>query len=241
MATVHCYAISWNEEIILPYFLRYYSDFCDKIVIYDNESTDRTPEIVKSYPNTELRSWSSNNQINENLYLDIKHSCYKESREKADWVIVGDVDEFIFHPTLAGKLQEYTDSGVTLPKIIGYEMTPNCKLDPNANLPFDYQIGTRATNFDKRMIFNPTLDIQYAVGCHALVGKSPNVVESQDHLYLMHFKKLNLEYYKARHSLLGARLSEHNKRMHWGIQYMWTPQQMEDEYNQVLSQSKPIF
>jgi len=238
---IELYAVAWNEEKIIEYFLRYYSAFCDKIVIYDNESTDRTPEIVRSYPNTELRSWSSNNQINENLYLDIKHSCYKESRGRADWVIVGDVDEFIFHPSLADKLQEYTDSGVNLPKVVGYEMTPNCQLDPSANLPFVYQVGTRATNFDKRMIFNPKLDIRFAVGCHTILQKPEDVVESQDHLYLMHFKKLNLEYYKARHTLLGTRLSDFNRRMQWGIQYMWTPEQMEAEYNQVLSESKPIF
>jgi len=69
---IELYAVAWNEEKIIEYFLRYYSAFCDKIVIYDNESTDRTPEIVRSYPNTELRSWSSNNQINENLYLVMK-------------------------------------------------------------------------------------------------------------------------------------------------------------------------
>jgi glycosyltransferase involved in cell wall biosynthesis len=238
---IHLYALAFNEEVILPFFLKYYSDFCDKIVIYDNESTDRTPEIVRSFPNTELRSWSSNNQIDENLYLNIKNQAYKESRGIADWVIVGDADEFIFHPNLSERLQHYTDTGITLPKVVGYEMVPNCELDPNVNLPFVYQNGTRASSFDKRMIFNPKLDIQFVAGCHGLVGSPSGIVESSDHLYLMHYKKLNLPYYVNRHTLLGTRLSESNRRNHWGFHYIWSPEQMTAEYNQVLSASGPIF
>jgi glycosyltransferase involved in cell wall biosynthesis len=238
---IHAYAIAWNEEIIMPYFLRYYSEFCDRIVIYDNESTDRTPEIVRACPKAELRSWSSNNEINENFYLDIKQTCYKESRGEADWVIVGDADEFLFHPYLAERLEFYKNTGVTLPKVTGYEIVPNCEIDPNANLPFVYQKGTRAASFDKKLIFNPNLEMQFAPGCHTMTNSPAGVVESQDSLYLMHFKKLNLPYYISRHTLLGTRLSEFNLRRGYAFHYRWTPEQLAAEYNQVLSQSQQIF
>src|SRR6516165_10860911 len=143
---IHLYALAWNEEVIMPYFLRYYSDFCDKIVIYDNESTDKTVEIVNSFPNTEIRSWNSNNQIDDHLYLRVKNNCYKESRGIADWVIVGDADEFLFHPNLKERLEYYKEAGITLPKVTGYDMVPNCELDPSANLPYVYRRGTRAKN-----------------------------------------------------------------------------------------------
>jgi glycosyltransferase involved in cell wall biosynthesis len=38
----------FNEERFLPYFLRHYSTFCDKIFIFDNCSTDKSKEIIKS-------------------------------------------------------------------------------------------------------------------------------------------------------------------------------------------------
>ena len=207
----------------------------------DNESTDKTPEIVKACPKAELRTWSSNNEINENFYLDIKQNCYKESRGIADWVIVGDVDEFIFHPNLLEQLDFYKNKGITLPKVSGYEIVPNCELDPNVNLPFEYQSGTRAINFDKRMIFNPSLDVQFSAGCHTLINAQNGVVESEDNLYLMHFKKLNLQYYINRHTLLGTRLSAFNIQNRMGFHYKWSPEQMTAEYNQVLNDSKPIF
>ncbi len=238
---VHSYAISWNEELLMPYYLKFYSEFCDKIIIYDNESTDRTPEIIKACPKAELRSWNSNNEINENNYVKIKQSCYKEARGEADWVIVGDVDEFIFHPNLLEKLEYYKKIGVTLPKVTGYEIVPNCELNPDDNLPFVYQNGARATSFDKRMIFNPKLDINFSAGCHTLVNMPVGSVESFDTLYLMHFKKLNLQYYINRTTLLGKRLSEYNKSRNYAFHYQWTPEQITTEYNQVLNACKPIF
>jgi glycosyltransferase involved in cell wall biosynthesis len=237
---IHVYAIAWNEEVIMPYFLRYYSEFCDRIVIYDNESTDRTPEIVRACPNAEIRSWSGN-EINEYRYLEIKQSCYRDSRGEADWVIVCDADEFLFHPNIVERLEFYKNTGVTLPKVTGYEIVPNCELKPEENLPYVYQSGARATNFDKRMIFNPKLDVQFAPGCHTLSNHPAGVVESSDSLTLMHFKKLNLPYYISRHTLLGTRLSQYNIQNRFAFHYLWTPEQLTNEYNQVLSSCKPIF
>lgn len=237
---IHSYFIAWNEEKILPHLLRYYSEFCDKIVIYDNESTDRTPEIIDACPKAVRHTWC-HTEINEQRYLEIKQSCYKESRGEADWVIVGDADEFIFHPNLLERLEFYKNTGVTLPKVIGYEMVPNCELNPDENLPFVYQNGARTTNFDKRMIFNPKLDVHFNVGCHTITGLPAGAIESQDSLYLMHFKKLNLEYYVNRQRLLGTRQSAYNRAHHLAIQYDWSAEQLNAEYHQVLNSCKPIF
>ena len=140
----HLYAISWNEEIIMPYFLRHYSQFCDKMVIFDNESTDSTPDIVKSFPKAELRSWSSNNQLNDMLYLVIKNNAYKESRGIADWVIVCDSDEFLYHPKIVQLLEAYKKIGINFPKVEGFDMIPNATLGPNDVLPDLYKMGMPA-------------------------------------------------------------------------------------------------
>ena len=43
---IACYTITYNEELMLPHFIKHYKQFCDKIVVYDNMSTDRTKEIA---------------------------------------------------------------------------------------------------------------------------------------------------------------------------------------------------
>ena len=43
------YTISHNEQLILPHLLNYYSTIVDKIIVYDNESTDDTLKILSEY------------------------------------------------------------------------------------------------------------------------------------------------------------------------------------------------
>ena len=88
MSVVHYYILCWNEERILPQVLDHYSKFCQKMVVMDNESDDRSVEIIQSYPNAEVRTYQSNSQIRNDIYLEIKNNIWKESRGKADWVIV---------------------------------------------------------------------------------------------------------------------------------------------------------
>lgn len=232
---IHLYTLSWNEEKMMPFFLKHYSKFCEKIVVFDNESSDSTPEIVKSFPNTELRTWSSNNQINDQMYLDIKNSAYKESRGQADWVIVCDTDEFLYHPNLMKKLEQYKKTGINYPQVKGFEMMPNCELSPDDNLCEKYQMGARFTNLDKRAIFDPNLDIEYYAGCHTAKLPMGSVESPTADIRLMHYKMLNQQYFVERHQILAKRLSDFNKSRGWGGHYTWNEQKMIDVYNDFLS------
>ena len=98
---VWAYVICWNEEVMLPYYLRHYEIFCDKIIIYDNMSTDRSQEIIKAHPKCELRLYDSKGEVRDDLYLKIKNHAWKEARGQGiDYVIVGDTDEFLYHPNI---------------------------------------------------------------------------------------------------------------------------------------------
>lgn len=88
--------LTYNSEKILPFFLRHYSKFCDKMIFYDNESTDNTASIINSFPNTEVRTFTTNNELNEAAFLEIKNNAWKENRDY-DWQIVVDCDEFLHH------------------------------------------------------------------------------------------------------------------------------------------------
>jgi glycosyltransferase involved in cell wall biosynthesis len=53
---IWAYAICWNEEVMLPYYLKHYEKFCEKIIIYDNMSTDNSRNIIKNHPLCEIRT-----------------------------------------------------------------------------------------------------------------------------------------------------------------------------------------
>jgi glycosyltransferase involved in cell wall biosynthesis len=228
---IHLYTLSWNEKAIMPFFLAHYGKYCEKIVVYDNESTDETPEIVRSFPNAELRSWSSGNTFHDGMHLDIKNSAYKESRGKADWVVVCDADEFLYHPNLVQVLASYKAKGINYPKIRGYEMLPERMPESGEDLCLKYRRGARYENLDKRAIFDPSLDINFHLGSHD--GDWPrDAVESPEaDIILMHYKMLSLDYFIARHTLLATRLSDFNKEKGAGGHYLWSKSRMEKTYN----------
>ncbi len=46
---IEAFVICKNEELIMPHLLNYYSQFCQKITFYDNESTDNTLNIINNF------------------------------------------------------------------------------------------------------------------------------------------------------------------------------------------------
>ena len=59
---IDLYSICYNEEVILPYFIKHYSTFVSNITIYDNYSTDNSDNILKE-SNCNVIKYDSNNQI----------------------------------------------------------------------------------------------------------------------------------------------------------------------------------
>ena len=45
--TITLYTLLYNEEHILPYFLKHYSQYVNKIVVHNNQSTDTSIQILK--------------------------------------------------------------------------------------------------------------------------------------------------------------------------------------------------
>lgn len=119
---IHLYCTLWNEEKILPYFIKHYSQFCDKMIFYDNESTDLSALIINSHPKTELRSYSTNNTLDDTVHVNIKERAIIEAKkEGADYAIVVDCDEFLYHPNMREFLHE-AKSQFSLFYPIGFQM-----------------------------------------------------------------------------------------------------------------------
>ncbi len=220
---IHVYTLCWNEEVILPYFLRHYETIAEKIIVYDNESTDNSLNILKSHSKVEIRTYCSNDQIRDDLYLDIKNNCWKESRGQADWVIIVDTDEFIYHVDLIVFLKEKQLEGVTLFKPKGYMMVSEKLPSTQGMIYEELKMGISQEASSKPVIFNPNKieEINFSTGAHSCNPTGEvKLYESIGDLKLLHYKVLSLEYLLTRARKCKERLSDINKQNNWGKHYL---------------------
>lgn len=105
---IHAYFFCKNEELILPYLLKHYGEFCEKITFFDNESTDRSREIIEAFTQceTEIITNSTGGVLRDDIHLHLKNNCWKGV--DADYVIVADADEFLYNENLVDFLTEST-------------------------------------------------------------------------------------------------------------------------------------
>ena len=119
---VHAYFICHNEEYIMPHLLRYYSNFCEKIYIIDNMSDDNTRDIINSFDNTEIIDYNSRGKFDDKKHMNLKNNVWKISQGIADYVILGDSDEFLYNENMEEFLIRVFEQGYTFFKPHGSHM-----------------------------------------------------------------------------------------------------------------------
>lgn len=236
---IHAHILAFNEEKILPFTLDYYSKICEKIYIYDNMSTDGSDEIYAKYPKVEVIKWNSNGEINEMNYINIKSTAYKQFSRNADWVIVCDCDEVLYHPRLLEKLQYYKDNGITVPKVNGHDMVSETFPEYDGELiTTKVKTGSEVyAPFCKNIVFNPKLDVQYGIGGHSFQANNA-VYSNSPELKLLHYKFLSVEYVENIYKARAERLSQFNKDHKFGEHYFNVPY---DYMNKLLTENIQVI
>ncbi|MGD9162446.1 MAG: hypothetical protein PVG39_28830 [Desulfobacteraceae bacterium] len=60
----------YNEEFLLPFYLKHYN-FCDKLnIIYDTDSTDNTLELLKSNPKVNIIPFTFEDGMDDRVKVD---------------------------------------------------------------------------------------------------------------------------------------------------------------------------
>lgn len=221
--TIELYVLCFNEEKIILHTLNYYSQFCSKIIIIDNQSTDKSIALASGFKNVEIRKLPSGNQFIEDVLTESRNNCWKGST--ADFVIVCDMDEFLYDENLIEKLEKAKKHNISIPIINGYNMMsdyfPN---DYKEIITNQVKYGLRTTRFDKRIIFDPknVKEINYRPGahlCHPVLYKSvPEEVTIT--LKLLHYKYLGKEYLYHKHQRYADRMSTISKEKKHGAEYL---------------------
>ncbi|RZK76899.1 MAG: glycosyltransferase [Pedobacter sp.] len=250
---IHVYTICWNEEKMLPFFIRHYQQFADKIIFFDNESTDNSRAIIESSDRCVYRSYSSGNEIRDDLYREVKNNAWKESRGEADFVIVVDADEMLYSKyNLRTYFKLLKLFGFTLIKPFGYDMVAE-QVDWSTNKQITelVTIGQAFKPMCKPCVFNPNKieEINYGFGAHSCRASGKIRSFRADWLtkhldmglYLLHYKRMGVDYITERHSHLKQRLSAFNKQKKLGFHYETSADDIRKEYEGYRAKSYTVI
>lgn len=240
---IHYYALCWNEEKMLPFMFDYYKQFVDRFTLYDNYSDDSSESIILSQPNAHIKKFSMDGEINDYIYQDIKNNCWKQSRGKADYVIVCDTDEFIYNTDIHQVLSELKKSRFTIVKPFGYNMYSTEYPTQGKSLTDQVKRGIRVPMFDKCILFNPhaIVEINYKPGAHECHPWGRVKVCRNEDIKLLHYKNIGLEQLIARNRLYASRLSNENKEKGYGAEYLKKEQLIIQEFNENLQKITEII
>ncbi len=223
--TVHI--LTFNEEVMLPYTLRHYKTFCNRMVVHDAFSTDRTREIAIA-AGAEVVDWDTGGKFNDGKAMELKNTCWKGS--DADLVIVVDADELIYLPSGAeATLPAYLSLASGVVKPFGYEMFSEVLPVGDGQIYEEIKYGAPDNAwYSKPVLFNPKLvaSIDYGPGAHwgtmTLKNGRQVVVNSKTAptspaCYLLHFHQIGpAERLAERYDAALARQSEANLKNGWG-------------------------
>jgi hypothetical protein len=227
--TLHVFAVCFNEELLLPYFIEHYKkQGADYITVFDNYSTDKSKQIILDH-GCQYIPYDSGGQIRDDIYLDIKNNCWKPYG--SDWMIVCDIDEFLYLP-------KQDLSTCDMVKSIGWDVL---------GLPHATK-GLQNPLYSKQVLFRRKnlIDINYSAGCHTC---RPHFKHFKDMLgfpdfkaNLLHYAHITPEHKFQKYCIYQSRLSDINKQKGWGSQYVdVTPADVEANFEYLRANSSVIL
>lgn len=228
---------------MLPYYLRHYQAIASHFFIYDDQSTDGSLEILSNYDNVTIQPF-----VNEGYSFVLNgqkfaNQAWKQSRGKADWVIICNIDEHLYHPNLENYLQQCYSQGITVIPAQGYQMISESFPTTDGRLCDVITRGMPWSLMDKLIIFNPNLieEINYVPGRHNAYPQGRVISPRTTELKLLHYKYLGLDYLLKRHAVLKTGLKSLDVNMNWGHQYLWDRQTTEDDFIHVKNNAIEVI
>jgi len=204
----HLYTLCWNEADMLEFFFRNYDPWVDRYIVFDDGSTDGSIEILKSHPKVELRRHSRKYSDSHIMsQMELLNQAWKESRGRADWVVMVDMDEHLFVPQASIKdlLERYKSQGVTLAPALGFQVLSEKFPEADEHLVQSRTWGTPWHTMCKLSIFNPDAieETNFPTGRHTAKPAGRLKLPKRDELLLFHYKYMGFErtFKKAKYSI----------------------------------------
>jgi hypothetical protein len=163
---IDVYTTTYNEEKILPYWLRHYETFADKIFVWDDVSTDGTLEILKSHPKVTILPRENTGADDDYFVNNLFPQSQVRSNGYADWVIIADPDEFVYHPKIREVLESQKSHRVDILGCEGYTMFSDNFPTTPGQIYEEVKMGFPDQMESKWTIHSPAIDVHFRKGRH---------------------------------------------------------------------------
>lgn len=163
---IEVHTLIWHEPDKLRIFLPHYCEFADRVVIWNYGEPGSALKQVKRYaPVAEAKEFPQTDGFLLQDAVRFRRNCWTGT--DADWVIIVDPDEWLYHSYLSLRSYlSYTPSDVSLIKCVGF----NC-FGP---IPAKFDTGlwrwcvAYAKQYCKTAIFRPVEGLRFTPGGHEI-------------------------------------------------------------------------
>ena len=240
----HLHCLCWNEIRLLPVFFHRYDSFVELYHIWDKGSTDGSLNLLQNHPKVRLHRCSIEGDSSIEWERQHFNKIWKESRQTADWVILVNIDEHIYHPDLPGYLKECADRGVTAIRGIGYEMIGDDfpKVDQPDWLLQNITLGCRSAGLDRLCIFSPNAltNTNFAAGRHQAWPEGHVVWPESPQILLLRYALLGVDYFIERIKAEAATLRPGDIAKGWAAHLLWTEPQIREHASNLSSLQQQV-
>jgi hypothetical protein len=237
---IHLHCLCWNDARMLPFFFKHYDKIVDKYFVLDNGSTDGSLALLEKHRRVEVSHFdvSGDSFVEEERRLCDTMWCNSD----ADWVIITDIDEHIYHPDLKKYLRRCAQQGVTAIQTIGYEMVSDSFPGGGKPLSELVTIGTRSLGHDRLCIFSPrhVTATNFSPGRHEAEPAGKVIWPTCREVLLLHYKQLGVDYPIARSAELRQGLRARDLTKKWGVHYTWNAVEIAARWQEIRAASGPV-
>ena len=190
---IELFTFVFNDEDILPFFIRHYAPIVDKMTFIDSDSTDKTLELIGKYNvvQTGITWW------NWDKYHEIRNTIWRQS--EYDLVFFPDVDEILYRHDLRKFLESNT---YDIYQMEGFQMISEDFPKPGTDI-LKMGMGIPLPLHSKYAIFNPKIDISFP-DAHNVETTSKNICRAD--IKLLHYKYLGVRNMLRRAKLIKDRV-----------------------------------
>jgi hypothetical protein len=234
--------VCYNEEKLLPFFFQHYEPFVDRFYMYDNYSKDGTRQLIRNHPKAELINLFTWGKFSEKALTKSRNSGWKKSKGKADFVIVCDVDELLYHTDLEQLIADFKKENISLVKTRGVQMVSRDFPSSNESLIDQIKTGYVDERFSKTVMFDPNViqEMNFDYGSHES-NPTGQLKWSDETVDLLHYSFVGVEEKWDRISQHTKRYGRSNKEFQLGVHYTWSKERLLQEFDELLDKSTIVI